>query len=293
MQIAFHIGANCTDEDRLLKSVLKNADTLMRQGVAVPGPGKYRRLIRETVQRLDGAAPSADTREIILDAIIEGDQIDRVVMSNDNFVSIPKRIFDHGLFYPQAEGKVRGLHQIFAGDEISLFLALRNPASFLQEASQRAEAGSLTTYLGLLTPDDLRWSDVIARIKRAAPQTPLYVWCNEDTPLIWEVLIRRFSGISDDKQLAGEFDLLSELITDEGRAELAARINADGPQDYLIRQGIIADVLEGFAKPDQLENAIDLPELDGDTVAALTAAYEADLDLIDQMEGVELILPFD
>lgn len=31
MQIVYHIGANCTDQDRLLKSVLKNAETLRRK----------------------------------------------------------------------------------------------------------------------------------------------------------------------------------------------------------------------------------------------------------------------
>jgi hypothetical protein len=53
MQIVYHIGANCTDQDRLLKSVLKNAETFAAQGVKVPGPGKYRRLIRDTIQKLD------------------------------------------------------------------------------------------------------------------------------------------------------------------------------------------------------------------------------------------------
>ena len=46
MQIAFHIGAHCTDEDRLLKSILKNAQMLSQLGIVVPGPGKYRSLIR-------------------------------------------------------------------------------------------------------------------------------------------------------------------------------------------------------------------------------------------------------
>jgi hypothetical protein len=54
MQIVYHIGANCTDQDRLLKSVLKNANTFATVGVKAPSPGKYRRLIRETIQSLDG-----------------------------------------------------------------------------------------------------------------------------------------------------------------------------------------------------------------------------------------------
>lgn len=292
MQIAFHIGANCTDEDRLLKSILKNASTLLQQGIAVPGPGKYRSLIRETIQALDGEYPTQDTREILLDAIVEDDDITRLVMSNDNFIAVPKRIFDSGVFYPQAEMKVRGLHQLFATDQISLFMGLRNPVSFLQETAKRAEATSLGAYLGLQDPTDLMWSDVIRRIKRAAPDTPLCVWCNEDTPLIWEDLIRRISGIAADSPILGEYDVLSGIISETGLAALQARMDADPTADRATRHNMIADVMEEHALPEQYEDHIDLPELDADTIIEMTENYEDDLEDIAQMEGVELIMPF-
>ncbi|MEJ8560017.1 hypothetical protein QTO30_01325 [Yoonia sp. GPGPB17] len=138
MQIAFHIGANCTDEDRLLKSALKNANTLLQQGIAVPGPGKYRKLIREAIDTLAEGAPRADARDVLLDAIVDEDNITRLLLSNDNFITIPKRIFDHSVFYHQAEKKVSGLHRLFPHDDIALFLGMRHPASFLQETATRA-----------------------------------------------------------------------------------------------------------------------------------------------------------
>jgi len=99
MQIVYHIGANCSDQDRLLKSVLKNAETFAQQGVKVPGPGKYRRLIRETIQALEGKDPASDTREILLDAILDDDPTERLILSNSNFICIPNRIFEKGAFY--------------------------------------------------------------------------------------------------------------------------------------------------------------------------------------------------
>ncbi len=292
MQIAFHIGANCTDEDRLLKSVLRNPDILLQQGIAVPGPGKYRTLIRETIQGLDGTPPAPDTRDILVDAIVEDDAITRVVLSNDNFIAVPKRIFDHGMFYPQAEMKIRGLHQLFPDDEISLFLGIRNPASFLQETYRRANADALEAYLGLNSPLDLVWSDVIARIKRAAPNTPLYVWCNEDTPLIWEDLIRLLSGIALNSPLNGTFDVLAHIVTEEGMQVLKARIANEAPSAHAKRE-IIADVLEAYAMPEQIEDDIELSGLDQATITAMSDSYEDDLAVIAGMEGVDLILPFD
>jgi len=293
MQIAFHIGANCTDEDRLLKSVLRNADALLQQGIAVPGPGRYRKLIREAIESLDGAHPAQEARDVLLDAIVEDDKITRLVLSNDNFLTVPKRIFDHSVFYHQAEKKVRGLHSLFPNDQIALFMGMRHPASFLQETATRAGMTSLTEYLGVLQPLELRWSYVIQRIKRAAPQTPLYVWCNEDTPLIWEELIRLFSGVSADMPIAGQFDVLASIISAEGLQVLTSGIAALTDDDIDARQEFIANVLDTHALPDQLEDSIDLPELDGRTVEAMTASYEADLDVIGRMEGVEVILPFD
>lgn len=293
MQIAFHIGANCTDEDRLLKSTLKNADTLLQQGVAVPGPGKYRRLIREAIESLTGGAPADDARDVLMDAIVEDDNIARVVLSNDNFITVPKRIFDHSVFYHQAEKKVRGLHQLFPDDDISLFMGLRHPASFLQETATRAQVSSLAQYLGVLSPVEVTWSDVIRRIKLAAPQTPLYVWCNEDTPLIWEELIRVFSGIAENVEIAGRFDVMSHIVSSEGMQIARTRIADMSAEDIDARQAVIADVLDTHAVPDLIEDTITWPELDTALVQAMTEAYEADLEVIAKMEGVELILPFD
>lgn len=293
MQIAFHIGANCTDEDRLLKSVLRNADTLLQEGIAVPGPGRYRKLLREAIDALDGGRPTADARDVLVDAIVEDDKITRLVLSNDNFLTVPRRIFDHGVFYHQAEKKVHGLHSLFPNDDITLFMGMRHPASFLQETATRAGVTGLNEYLGLLPPLELRWSDVIRRIKRAAPRTPLYVWCNEDTPLIWEELIRLFSGVPADMPVAGQFDVLSGVVSAEGLALLTSRIAALDHDDVDARQDLIAEALETHALPEQLEESIDLPELNEDVVRAMTESYEADLDLIGRMEGVELILPFD
>ncbi|MCK0097613.1 hypothetical protein MWU60_18700 [Yoonia sp. F2084L] len=293
MQIAFHIGANCTDEDRLLKSILKNANTLLQQGIAVPGPGKYRKLIREAIQELDGERPATGARDVLLDAIVEDDNIARLVLSNDNFIAIPKRIFDHSVFYHQAEMKVRGLHQLFPQDDISLFLGLRNPASFLQDTAARAAVGSLSQYLGVLQPVELRWSDVIRRIKLAAPDTPLYVWCNEDTPLIWEELIRLQTGVSADTAITGQYDVLANIVSPAGMDMLGARL-ADVPADDIeARQHLVADVIEAYALPEKLEDSIDLPELDDDLVDAMSTAYEDDLEVIADMDGVDLILPFD
>ncbi|WP_296424010.1 hypothetical protein [Yoonia sp.] len=291
MQIAFHIGANCTDEDRLLKSILKNASVLLQQGIAVPGPGKYRSLIRETIQALDGAPPEPDTRDILIDAIVENDNLTRLVMSNDNFICVPNRIFGNGVFYEQAGPKTRALHRLFSGDDIELFLGIRNPATFLQDAFIRSKAASISEYLRLMHPEDIQWSDVVRRIKGAAPDTPLTVWCNEDTPLLWEQLIRQMSNVSPQTEIVGGLDMLSTLISDSGMRRLREQLRQNPPQTEAARNDVIADIWEQHALEDQVEDVIELAELDPALIMEMTENYEDDIAQITAMEGVTLLMP--
>lgn len=289
MQIAFHIGANCTNTDLLLKSVLANATSLMQQGVAIPGPGKYRALLRETIQQLGSAHPPPDARDILIDAIVEEEHIQRIVLSNDNFITIPKRIFHEDGFYPQAGTKLRGLYRLFPDDDLRLFFSIRNPVSFLQEAFQLSQAHSLRDYLGLLHPRDMRWSDVLERMRRASPDIPITVWCTEDTPVIWEDLIRQLSDLADAVPVAGKHDMISRIITDAGKDALA---RIDPALDRPSRHNALADVIETYGRPEALNEEIDLPDLDQDLIAAMTQGYEEDLAVIDQMDNVKLLLPF-
>ena len=291
MKIAFHIGANCTDGDRLLKSILKNAGQLLSQGISVPGPGRYRALIRETINALNGTKLAADTRDILIDTIIEHDNVNRLVLSNDNFVCIPNRIFDNGIFYSQAEAKTRALKKIFKGDDISLFLGIRNPASFLQDAFGKSKADTLTDYLGLMNPEDVHWSDVVKRIKSAVPDIPLTVWCNEDSPLLWEDLIRAISGLHPDTPIAGGLDMLSTIISRDGIGHLQKHLAE--PQSNTARHEVIAEIWEKHANGDELEDEILLPELDPALVDDMTDMYDEDVAKIGQMDGVRLILPFE
>ena len=77
MRIVYHLGAHFTDEERLLKCLLKNREVLSAHGIVVPGPKRYRNLLRDTAIQLKGNAASRDTQALILDKIMEGSAIFR------------------------------------------------------------------------------------------------------------------------------------------------------------------------------------------------------------------------
>lgn len=291
MQIALHIGANCTDEDRILKSLLKNASHFAENGIKVPGPGKYRRLLRETIQNLNGADPADDTRTILRNAIVDGEDVQRLVLSNANFICIPNRIFDGGILYQQAEFKLQALHQLFPDDEIEIFLALRNPATFLPVAFAESKAESPDVFLKELDPTQIRWSDLVRRIQSQFPMTHLTVWCNEDTPLIWAEVMRAMSGVDHDQKITGGFDLLASIMTDEGMNRFLNYLRTHPPKSEIQKRRVIAAFLDKYAREDQIEEDIDMPGMTDDMIEDLSQIYENDVAFIAQMPGIDFIMP--
>ena len=292
MQIAHHIGAHGIDEDRLLKSTLRNADALVKNGISAPSPASYRSLIRTTIQGLDGAQPAPDTRNVLLDSIVEDDNATRLILANGNFICVPNRIFEHGVFYPQAESKTRALRSLFPDDDLSLFFSIRHPATFLQDILRRPKAAAFASFLGIMHPADIRWVDVVRRIQAGAPNAQITVWCEEDTPLLWPQLIRRFSGIPAALPISGGLDALDGLMQREGFTLLRDALNANPAASEHARQNMIADFWESHAIPDADIAEIDLPELGPQMVQAMTENYDADIAEIATMDGVTLVLPF-
>lgn len=106
MQVIFHAGVHCTDEDRILKCLLRNSDSWRHEGVSIPGPSRYRKFLLDAVNSLSRADAADDTREIIFDAILDEDheEIDRLLLSHPSFFSVPKLMFEGGRAYRKAEG---------------------------------------------------------------------------------------------------------------------------------------------------------------------------------------------
>lgn len=292
MQIIFHTGAHCTDDERLIKCLLRNKDSLTEIGSATPGPSTYRQILKESFQAMDeGVAPSEEAREILLDEILDGQDADRLIMSNMHFFGSQRRAVADNMIYPDAPYRIAQMRRLFNLDDIEVFMAVRNPASFipgiLAKANQR-RIGSVLDGTDLMS---LRWSDTILRMREAAPDISLTLWCNEDLPLIWGQIIREMAGIDLNQQIKGEFDLLGEIMTKEGIQRFKAYIRQKPEMNEMQRRRVIAAFLDKFANDDELEEIIDLPGWTEDLIDALTTIYDEDMFILQRIPGVQLITP--
>jgi hypothetical protein len=290
MRIVYHLGAHCTDDDRLIRCLLKNRAVLAAQGIVIPPPNRYRTLLRDTAIQLKGAVASADTQALVLDQMMDEDAADRLVLSWDNFLSYPNWALK-GVLYPVAGERVRSFTQVFPDVQAAFFLAIRNPATWLPTLFKRLKDRSYDDFMQGADPALLRWSDVIAQIKGQNPDVALTIWCDEDTPLIWPEVLAAVSGMAADTALEDADDLLAQIMTADGLVRLRAYLAEKGPFPPDRRRRVVTAFLDKFAVVDEIEMNITMPGWTAGYVAAMTHAYEVDVARIKAMPGVTFIAP--
>ncbi len=290
MRIVYHLGAHFTDEERLLKCLLKNREVLAEHGIVVPGPKRYRNLLRDTAIQLKGSAASRDTQALILDKIMEEDVADRMVLCWDSFLSLAPWALD-GTLYPAAGERVRAFSQIFPEIEAEFHLSIRNPATFLPALLEKLPNKTYADFIGKADIFKLHWSQVVQRILTLNPGTPLTIWCDEDTPLIWPEVLHTVAGLPDNVVLEGENDLLATLMSGEGLTRLQSYLESHPPASVMQWRKIVSAFLDKFALPDRINAEVIMPGWTEATVAELTRLYEEDVYRISHLPGVDFIAP--
>ncbi len=290
MRIAYHLGAHCTDDERLLRCLLKNRTPLSSEGIVVPGPARYRTLLRDTAMHLRGQAASRETQAMLLDQIMDEDKADRLIFAWDSFLGYAQAAVGTSL-YPLAGRRMAAFTRVFPDIETEFFLSIRNPATLLPTLRTRLAARGVEIALDGIDPFNLRWSDVAARLRQAVPDAHLTIWCDEDTPLIWPEVLRAVSGHSAAVTLADTDDLLAAIMRPEGFARMQAYVTSNPPADEKQRRRIASAFLARYARPEVIQQEIDMPGWDDATVARLTEGYDRDLARLMRMEGITLLTP--
>lgn len=290
MDVILHLGAHCTDGERLLRSLMRNREHFKDLGVSVPGPAQYRDLLREVMIHLRGSLPSPDIRDVVLQTLLEQDEPERLILSNPSFISMPAASLAGGLIYPKAF-KVAWLRNIFPDSPVALFLAVRNPATFVPAlyARMQGKPDGFEAFLDPIKPMALRWSRTVANIRAACPDCPLTVWCHEESPLLWGEIMRAIAGVPEAAGMHGGFDMVREIMAPEGVKKLRAYTAAHPPANDAVRRRVMGVFLDKYAIDEAIEDVLDLPGWTPDLITHLTDAYEADLAAIASLPGVRML----
>lgn len=291
MQVIFHCGAHGTEDDRLLKTLLRNKEQFQTFGTAIPRPKTYRTQLKDCMSAAQEHSLTEDERSALRNAVLEKQQADRVLLSNSHFFGSQRQSLENNQFYPEAEERVLAWQQIFPHDQLELFIALRNPATMVPELLSNAAPQRKKEVLKDLDPYRLRWSDLLFRLRHVAPEVPITIWCFEDMPLIWEQIIRDMAGADAQQRVIGGMSLLGAIMSTEGLTRLEHYLQQHPGMTEIHKRRVIAAFLDKFADHDALEEEIDLPGWTEAMVNTLTDFYEEDIDQVSRIPGVTLIAP--
>lgn len=289
MQISYHIGAHCTDEDQLVKSLLKNRDVLAKEGVIVPGPSRYRPIIGEIINKLDGARASADTQDVLLETIMDVDEAERLVLSQDSFLGVSSRVLEHGQLYHLMAQKAVRLRNLFPDNPVEFFLSIRDISTFIPALFGKNGGKDFPGFIKGVDPFSLFWSDAIETLREAVPDCPITVWCNEDTPLIWPEVMHEVAGVDAHVRMKGGFDILTDIMANEGMKRLRTYLGTHPPQNEIQRRRILAAFLDKYAMEEAIEEVVDLPGWTAEVISELSQSYDDDVLEIARLPGVTML----
>ena len=292
MHIVFHIGVHHTDEGLLLKALRSNADALATAGILIPQKEDYRSVLGDTLQKLRGEAASEELQDAVLDTILEEAEGDRVFFTNENFSCMHAAVFAQGRLYERLAKRSAWLRNIFPDFDVSIAMSLRDPATLVPEVYKSLkDAPAIEEWMNDLNLGALSWLQVVRELREALPATPLILWCNEDTPLIWPEVLQAVTGHPEDMTIKDQDILLAQIMSNAGLERMRSYLASHPPRNVEQRRRVITAFLDKFAIPEAMEEEIDLAGWSEEIMDALSQQYEIEVDEIARMPGVQFILP--
>ena len=207
------------------------------------------------------------------------------------FFGASKETIQNNAFYPQVISNLVRFVELFPEDQTHLFLALRNPATFIPAMMAAAKTNNLNFIMNKSDPRALQWSDLLKSIRERFLALPMTIWCTEDTPFIWGQLMRLVGGFSPSTPMVGSYSLIESILSEEGFTRFQAYLEKHPEMNELQKRKVMFAFAERFGRADVLEQDVNVPGWDAQMVYDLTAQYEADLANINASSGVRLVLP--
>lgn len=284
--VAVHIGAPHTDNGQLTWSLRKDAQALFDMGIMIRRPGTYKKDVGQLLEKQAKAYVADEERELLLASIIKDHQVSRLILTDPGFLGVPAWLLNGGRMYKNAGRNTEELRELFRQNRCEFFLGIRNPATFIPAvfASQKVknweEFSAGTDLLGL------RWSQVVKDILADNPDSPITVWCNEDTPLIWPKILGKVTALGSTFRFTGEHDILGEVMSEQGLKRLEKYLEERPELTEAQRVQVQSLFLKYFHSEDAIEEEIDLPGWSQNFIDDMTDVYLDDIAILERMPEI-------
>ncbi|MFT4012390.1 MAG: hypothetical protein QM682_03105 [Paracoccus sp. (in: a-proteobacteria)] len=293
MSVSIHLGAHKTASTHLQLSLRLARDDLRMGGLFLAEPS----MLREEAAALPlsdalagGAGCPAQARCRDLLAQARGDA-PHLLLTEENILGGTRRgsLFSRrGLIYPFAVRRAGQAIQICGGGPSTLFLALRDPASFNVSAfALQLSLGNETEFPAFLQgrdPARVGWSGLVKRLTGIEGVARLVIWRFEDYPALRSRLLLRMlpSGLAE---RVPDPPPSNESMTQAGYDWFLRRATADAGADLRI---LARKARKRFPRA---EGHAPLRLLDEAARARSAAAYAVEIARIERLPKVEFLRP--
>ena len=145
MRIILHAGVQCTDDERLLKTLLRNNRDLCKSR---DGGSPFKVIQNFAGQDIDKQSQSYDWLKffamILKDTIV---QSHTVILSNPIFFGSSKEVIGPKQLYPNSVKLTKQFLHLFAEDDVNLYFSIRNSASFLPSIFETSKLSDFSAFL--------------------------------------------------------------------------------------------------------------------------------------------------
>ncbi|MCU4655155.1 hypothetical protein N8I71_20115 [Roseibacterium sp. SDUM158016] len=292
MQVVFHLGAPCTDDDLLLQTLIRNRELLENEGVAVPPPGRYRAVVRDTARALKGRPASEEVQDALLDAILDdASDVDRLILSDPRFVCINRLVVQGPQIWPMIDRQTTQLRALFPRDAVEFFIGMRDPATHIPQLFKTSRFSDFAEFTENMQPHAIAWSEMLRRLTMTHPDCPVTVWCNEDTPLLWGEILQEIAAVGIEVPLEGKDVLVEQIMEPAGYRRMRDYLRQKPPESEAYRRRIVSAFLGRYAVEDRIEEEVNLPGWTEAFMDELSQAYDEDMAVIENIPGVTLLRP--
>lgn len=292
MQVVFHLGAPCTDDELLLQTLIRNRELLEREGVSVPPPGRYRAVVRDTSRALKGRPAGEEVQDALLDTILDdAASVDRLILSDPRFICINRLVVQGPQIWPMIDRQTTHLRALFPRDAVEFFVGMRDPATHIPQLFRTSRFSDFAEFTENMQPHAIAWSEMLRRLTMTHPDCPVTVWCNEDTPLIWGELLHEIAAVGFEVPLEGKDTLVEQIMEPAGFKRMQEYLRQRSPATEAHRRRVVAAFLGRYAVEDRIEEEINVPGWTAEYMDELSRAYDEDMEVVASIPGVTLIRP--
>ena len=145
-----------------------------------------------------------DETAAILKQMISATPQNNILLSDENLIGTCRNAIAEDQLYPYAHKRLELVNEMLAGNNVGLFIAVRETSSFITSAyCENTRAGQFCKfrdYIRKIEQFDSLWYDFLKRVKSIFKDCPVYVWDYQSTfdqRFMIGLFSKMFSGVND------------------------------------------------------------------------------------------------